>query len=203
MTPCGRLVPDAGSSPGSPKALSRRQHVEAECPSCTRVPAQPRRAASAGAIISLSYSEREGHFVPITEIMSVVNHTHRAVHLENTENPNDTVRVPPLQSRGATIWVPWATNADEFLQHHLRVIFVEEVPPVWAIWQAAFEDGDNVRYAKLNQFEFPGTWISGEHKAGGKRALHIHDDHLALDAAHPHIQLEPVKTLRRGSCPSR
>lgn len=113
-----------------------------------------------------------------------------AATISNTENSKDQAVIPPFSSGGVTIWIPWATNVDEWVHHHLLLEIVNGQR--WSIWQANFDDGDHVRYAKRDTFEFPGDWIGGDNGVGGKRALHVFADRLELQAAHAHIPLTPA-----------
>lgn len=109
----------------------------------------------------------------VTAIKLVENRTSGPITIRNVENPKapgSGKSVPPGGSLKVDLWIPWATNANEFAKKHILI----EAPGnnLW-IWQAAHRDGDFVRSTTDGQWRDRGNTIAGDEGVDGDRRLVI------------------------------
>lgn len=93
--------------------------------------------------------------------------------IENTNTPGHGVEVKPGDDLDCDMWIPWATNANEFTNHHLR-IDIDRTPRFW-IWQAARADGDWVRFSTDGSWHDPGVRVPGISDVSGHRGIIVKD----------------------------
>ena len=110
----------------------------------------------------------------MTNVKKWVNKTDRNVEVWKLDGGNrwrDHYRVPPRQTGGGEMWIPWADDADEYADHH-AIIRVDEVV-VGYIWQS----GPAVRFNTSDEFVPGGVCVPGAAGAGGDRTVVIDTDH--------------------------
>ena len=113
----------------------------------------------------------------ITEITRLENKSRGTVSLHNIEvptTPGHGVAVRPGDRLDVAMFVPWATDAAQFVRQHLEV-HMDGVPRYW-IWQAAHWDGDHVRFARDGAWRAPGTRMHGISAVEGTRTIVVHDN---------------------------
>jgi hypothetical protein len=113
----------------------------------------------------------------VTAIIKLRNRATAPVSLLDMENTNTSghgVPVNPGDDLDVDMWVPWASNVNDFNGHHLR-IDIGGTPRFW-IWQSARSDGDWLRYSTDAGWHDPGDRVPGVSDVRGDRAITVKDD---------------------------
>ena len=109
----------------------------------------------------------------VTNVKKWVNRTDFEVEvwkLDGGYRLRDHYRVPPRQTGGGEMWIPWADNDDEYADHHAVVRVGDAV--VGYIWQS----GPAVRFNTADEFVPGGVCVPGAAGAGGDRIVVIDTD---------------------------
>jgi hypothetical protein len=109
----------------------------------------------------------------VTAFKGCVSYCAEPTNLYNAEKKEALV-VPANDAIGFDWWVPWATNQQEYNEHHIKVEALVFPRNTYTIWQAGDEDGDFVRYTNIGKWVFKGLRIPGVSEVGGNRLLKIH-----------------------------
>lgn len=114
----------------------------------------------------------------VTAIKYIQNNSTLWVTIMNRENGR-MVTVQPKAPGGCDIWIPWATNSDEYGLHHLELRVPLPSPGVgrnYYIWQCADTDGDLVRYNTTDGYKVRATPVPGWPMVDGDRILIVNAD---------------------------
>ena len=119
----------------------------------------------------------------VTAIQNVTNARGRELLFINTENSgnNRTIAVSSTREVG-NAWIPWCSDKNSFLAHHIQIVDADSEQILWYIWQRQAADGDLVRVSRTG-FEHPGAAALGVPETGGSRNLWIDGNGLRIDTA--------------------
>jgi hypothetical protein len=109
----------------------------------------------------------------VTNIKSWSNLTEQEVEvwkLDGGSQQKDHYRIPPGKRIFQEMWIPWADNARQYVDHHATVRVGGR--PLAYIWQS----GPLVRFNTRDEFVADGVAAPGASGAGGDRAMVIATD---------------------------
>ena len=136
----------------------------------------------------------------VTAIMRFENRGTRVITIKNTEHRDRDIVLSAGAAVDREVWIPWATNSQEFDDHHIDVEY--ENTHRYAIWQANRSDGDFVRISTRSGWEDPGDHISGYAEVDGRRTLIFWDDrHQLSKQPNTHGITNVIKLHNRSSGP--
>lgn len=148
------------SLPPDDKSISRREFVPTAAlgifglSALTLTPFQRALAAA------LESSRGTGAFA-VTKIRRIENRTSHPVHIEVPDGlfGKKVFDIPPERVQMVDFGVPWATDANAFRDHHVRVDIAGE--PRWWIWQANTAGKDLIRAHPAAQWSATGKPVPG------------------------------------------
>jgi hypothetical protein len=119
----------------------------------------------------------------VTTLSKVTNKTYRLVSILNLERKDQgLIKIPPKGEETFGWGIPWATNKEDFLTHHIELSIPEDTNP-FCIWQHDDDDGDHVRVSLDGLYHStdvdngrPAQVVSGASEVNGYREIRIEPD---------------------------
>jgi hypothetical protein len=111
--------------------------------------------------------------MPLTTIKMVQNKTSQPVSIKSLEDPRLHLTVLPGERVEFDKYVPWARDADEFVEHHIELAIPADSTQPYCIWQYYDDqdargggEGDHIRFSADGTYHYskngePGEWVTG------------------------------------------